>query len=165
MTALPKILFLAIVTALIGGCATDPRHCDPRHENFFNNTSCLASGSYDQRQRNLEQSLHQERQRNQAFQDMLSDLRAQREQLARSRNAHEQDYRRLDGSWERLQRDLAPLIAENRRLERRIAQINRDLADNKALAPSGDTARKTELIEDLQHEVVLLQQELDAGVY
>jgi chromosome segregation ATPase len=165
MTALHKTLIPAITAALIGGCATGPQQCDPRYENFFNNTSCLASGSYDQRRQNLERTLHQERQRNRAFRDMLSDLRAQREQLARSRYAREQDYRRLDGSWERLQRDLAPLIAENRRLERRIAQINRDLAENRSLASSGDTTRKTELIEDLQHEVLLLQQELDAGVY
>ena len=160
-----RILTLGIAATLSGGCATTPQQCDPRNENFFNNTSCLASGSYDQRQRNLEQTLRQERQRNTAFRDMLTELQAQRDQLSRSRYAQEQDYRRVDTGWNKVQRSLAPQIAENKRLERRIAQINRDLAESRALASSTDTARKTEIIKDLQHEVLMLQQELDAGVY
>ena len=159
------LLALAVTASLIGGCATGPRQCDPRNENFFNNTSCLASGSYDQRQRNLEQTLRQEQQRNKAFHDMLAELQTQRDQLSRNRYAREQDYRRFNTSWDEIQRSLAPQIAENRRLERRIAQINRDLAENQALASSSDTTRKTELIEDLRHDVLMLQQELDAGVY
>lgn len=161
----PRIPALGIAAALIGGCATTPQQCDPRSENFFDNTSCLASGGYDQRQRNLEQTLRQERQRNTAFQDMLTELQAQRDQLERSRYTQKQDYRRFDAGWDDVQRSLAPLIAENKHLKKRIAQINRDLAKSRALASSTDTTRKTEVIEDLQHKVLMLQQELDAGVY
>jgi len=152
-----------LVTALLGGCATTPEQCDPRNENFFNNTSCLASGSYATRQQNMERDLQRERQRNITFQALLNDLEAQRAQLSQTRRSREHQYEQFNAMWRDVQRNLSTEIAENERLKRRIAQINDDLAQSQS--PSAPPRQKVELIDDLKHEVLLLQQELDAGVY
>lgn len=157
-------LLPAIITAsLLGGCATTPGQCDPKNENFFNNTSCLASGSYATRQRNLEQGLQRQRQRNVTFQALLDDLETQREKLSQTRQTREHQYEQFNAMWRDIQRGLSTEIGENERLKRRIAQINEDLAQSQS--PNANPTRKAELIDDLKHEVLLLQQELDAGVY
>ena len=160
-----QLVLVGMVVSVIGGCATTPQQCDPRNENFFSNTSCLASGSYSRRQQNLQSELHREQRRNAAFRAMLTELETERYQLSHNREAREREYRQFDAAWRNVKQTLAAESAENELLKKRIAQINRDLAESQDPALVVDYARKIELIDDLKYEILLLQQELDAGVY
>lgn len=156
------IAFAIIATALgIEGCASTPGRCDPAKEDFFNNTSCLATGGYEQREQNLASELAVEQRRNQAFRTMLAELDAQQAAVGHTRRERERELARVNSAWDDLEQDLRADSNHNAQLQGRIQQIENDLAQ---LADPG-IARKAEQRDTLMQQVILLQQELAAGVY
>ena len=159
-------LFLLIGASLaLAGCATTPGECDPTKESFYNNTSCLASGAYAQRQRNLQTELAAEQSRNAAFKAVLEELQLEQAQVRSTLKAREVRYARLDAAWADLKRSLRAEQQQNAVLASRIEQIDREVEARKAPIAGTDAERKAQVRDDLQRKVSLLQQELDAGVY
>ena len=150
---------------ILGGCATTPGDCDPSKESFYNNTSCLASGAYKQRQRNLQTELAAEQSRNAAFKAVLAELQLEQSQVRTTLKAREARYARLDAAWRDLKRSLGTEQQQNTALASRIEQIDSEVEARKAPAIESEAKRKTQMREDLKRQVLLLQQELDAGVY
>ena len=156
---LSKLPMAAVLlpSALLVGCATTPGECDPSSANFFNNASCLASGAYAQRQRNLESTLASEQSRNQAFKNLLAGLQTEQTAVRSDLRSRQAAYRRADDSWRQIKRSLAAESAANPALATRIRQIDDDFAR----AEAGKVAKR----DALANKVKLLQRELDAGVY
>lgn len=159
-------LMVAMSASLIlGGCATTPGDCDPSKESFYNNTSCLASGAYEQRQRDLKTELAAERSRNAAFKAVLTELQLEQSQVGTTLKAREARYARFDSAWRELKRSLNTEEQQNAALASRIEQIDNEVKARKAPATETEAKRKTQMREDLKRQVLLLQRELDAGVY
>jgi chromosome segregation ATPase len=142
---------------MLSGCATTPGQCDPSHPDFFNNVSCLTSGAYSQRQRDLESTLSAERSRNEIFQALLADLRAEQAAVGRDLRSKQASLQRADATWRQLKGGLAAETRASPALAARVRQIDDDFAAVEA----GKVAER----DALANRVALLQQELDAGIY
>lgn len=145
------------VIALLAGCATTPGACDPTREDFFSNTSCLASGAYRQRQRDLESTLTSEQSRNRAFRTLLADLQAEKTAVRSDLRAQQAAYARAEASWRQIKGSLAAASSSNPALSTRVRQIDEDLSELEVSKRADRDA--------LANRVKLLQQELDAGIY
>ena len=145
------------VSASISGCATTTGACDPTRADFFNNTSCLASGAYRERQRGLESTLVSEQSRNRAFKGLLADLEAEKASVRSDLNAQRAAYARADANWRQIKQSLATATSSNPALETRVRQIDEDMSAREA----GKRAER----DALANKVMLLQQELESGVY
>ena len=152
-------------TLLLVGCATTPGDCDPGKDSFYNNTSCLASGAYRQRQRNLETELAAERSRNAAFQAVLAELRLEQSQARSTLKEREARYAKADAAWRDLKRSLDAERKQNAALSSRIDQIDNEVKARKSSAIEADAQRRLQARDSLKRQVSMLQQELDAGVY
>jgi hypothetical protein len=163
--AIPWVLGGLAMTALLGGCATTPGECDPTARDFFKNTSCLASGSYAQRERDMQVTLAQERSRNESFRALLDELRAEEAQVKGQVKARQAESARLDRAWGKLKQDLRAASAGGGggALDSRIAGIDRDVQDLKKAEARGDDAAKSALRDNLKRRVSLLEKELEAG--
>lgn len=155
-SAIRLILFLLSALALVG-CATTPDQCNPNNPDFFNNVSCLGSGAYAQRQRDLESTLASERSRNRAFETLLADLRTEQSAVKTDLRARQAALQRADASWRQLKAGLAAEAKASPALATRVRQIDEDFAR----AQAGKVAER----DALAKQVKLLQQELDAGLY
>ncbi len=156
----PLPLLLSTTTLLASGlcgCATTPGACDPTREDFFNNTSCLASGAYGQRQRDLQSTLASEQGRNRAFKTLLADLEAQQAAGRSDLRAQQAALARAEASWRQIKQSLASASRDNPALASRVRIIDEDM--------SGLEASKRAERDALANQVKLLQQELDAGIY
>lgn len=156
--------FLISLPLLAASCATAPKDCDPSKADFFKNTGCLAAGTYETRQVRLQHELAREQQRNQAFREVLAALEAEQAQVARKLTARQSEYARLDATWQGLRRDLQQSNAESIELQRQIDSLDQQMARRKSVDP-GNTVAKQRERDDLQRRFLLLQQEIDAGVY
>ncbi|WP_295886451.1 hypothetical protein [uncultured Thiohalocapsa sp.] len=152
-------LFIAssalLPTLLASGCATTPGACDPTRADFFSNTSCLASGAYRQRQRDLQSELSAEQERNRALKALLADLEAEQADVRSDLRARQAAYNRARANWQRLKQTLAAERSANAALDARVRQIDQDFGS----AVSGRQAERDALL----NQVRLLEQELDAG--
>ena len=160
MKPLPLMLIALIAAGLstgIAGCATTTGACDPTRADFFNNTSCLASGAYRERQRGLASTLASEQSRNRAFKNLLADLEAEQTSVRSDLNAQRAAYARADANWRQIKQSLAAATSSNPALKTRVRQIDEDMAAREA----GKRAER----DALANKVALLQQELDSGVY
>ncbi len=151
----------ATLVAWLAGCATTPGQCDPKEVDFFKNTGCLASGSYAQRQRTLQSTLASEQSQNAAFRAVLSELQAEQTQVKGQLRARQSDYARLDTAWGNLKRSLHGQLQQNRALAARIEEIDGGVQSRRG----ADAAKQRETRDQLQRQIVLLEQELNAGVY
>jgi chromosome segregation ATPase len=158
-----KLLALSLPLLALS-CATAPKDCDPSRADFFKNTGCLAAGTYETRQVRLQHELAREQQRNQAFRDVLAALEEEKASVKASLSARQSDYARLDAAWQGLRRDLQLSSAESVELERQIASVDQQMARRKT-SVSADVAQKVQERDDLRRRFLLLQQEIDAGVY
>lgn len=154
--AMNPLLTLGICMA-ISGCATAPADCDPTQADFFNNTSCLASGAYRQRQRELESTLSSEQNRNRAFKTLLADLETEKAAARSDLQAQQAAYARAEANWREIKRSLAAETSKKPALATRVRQIDEDLA--------AIEADKRAERDGLANQVKLLQQELDVGIY
>jgi chromosome segregation ATPase len=159
------ILLTLSLPALAASCATAPKDCDPSQPDFFKNTGCLAAGSYEARQVQLQRDLAQEQQRNRAFREVLAALEAEKAAVKTRLSARQSEYGRLDAAWQELRSDLRQSSAESAALERQIASFDAQMARRKDGGSSADVDRKVRERDDLQRRLLLLQQEVDAGVY
>jgi chromosome segregation ATPase len=157
-------LLVLTLPHLLGGCATSAPECDPSQADFFNNTGCLASGAYDQRQAQLQRELSLEQRRNREFRMVLAALEEEKAGVRAGLRASQARYGKLDRAWESLRRDLEQGHAKNTALERQIASIDQQMERRKSTATT-DVERKIRARDDLQRRLSLLQQEVDAGVY
>jgi chromosome segregation ATPase len=167
MKSIQKSIVLALslcLPLLAVSCATAPNDCDPRRADFFQNTSCLGSGSYETRQARLQSELAQEQQRNRAFRKVLAALEQEKVGVKSRLSASQSRYAGLDAAWRGLRRDLLQGNRESAELERQIASIDEQMARRKS-AGTGDVAQKVQERDDLRRRLSLLQQEIDAGVY
>lgn len=159
----PMLLTLSLPLFAVS-CATAPKDCDPGKADFFENTGCLAAGTYETRKIRLHSELAMEQQRNRAFREVLAALEEEKAGLAASLSARRSQYARLDQAWQRLRRDLQQSDTESAALERQIASVDKQMARRKSVA-TADLPRKLQQRDDLQRRLLLLQQEIDAGVY
>lgn len=150
------VVILSPSLALIG-CATTPDQCHPDNPDFFNNVSCLGSGAYAQRQRDLESTLASERSRNRAFETLLADLRTEQSAVKTDLRARQAALQRADATWRQLKAGLAAETKASPALATRVRQIDQDFARVEA--------DKVAERDALAKQVKLLQQELDAGLY
>jgi len=127
---------------------------------FFNNTACLALGLYPQRTAELDRRLADEQRRNQAFRAMYAALQSEQKEVRGRLAAKQAEAKRLDLAWQDLKAALLAGSRQNQALERRIAELDRDVADLK----SPDTA-KIEQRDALRKRLERLQREADAGLY
>jgi chromosome segregation ATPase len=151
------MLAAATLPSLLACCATTPGACDPNRADFFNNTSCLASGAYRERQRNLESELSAEQSRNRAFRVLLADLQAEQDATRSDLRSRQADLARAEANWRQIKGSLAAESRANPALATRMRQID----DEFARAEAGKRAER----DALANKVLLLEQELDAGIY
>ncbi len=149
---------------LAASCATAPKDCDPSHADFFKNTGCLAAGTYDERQARLTSELTLEQQRNRGFREVLAALEEEKAGVATILSARQSKYAKLDRAWRELRRDLQQSSADSAELEQQIASVDKQMARRKA-AESADIPQKMQERDALQQRLLLLRQEIDAGVY
>lgn len=164
MNPLPLRLSILTIMAL-AGCATTPGDCDPSRADFFNNTACLASGSYAQRQQTMEATLVREQGANQAFREVLAGLETEQAQVKGQLRTREAQYAKLDAAWRNLKQRLARESANNQALRARIATLDREVKARKRTDAAPDPGAKRATRDDLRLQVSLLEQELAAGVY
>ena len=145
-------------------CSTAPEDCDPRRADFLRNTGCLASGAFGARQARLETELARERQRNRAFQAVLSALEEEKAAVASQLHAGKSRYERLDATWRQLRGELLRDSTESASLERQIRGIDEQMARRKS-SGAVDVEQKLQERESLRRRLSLLQSEIDAGVY
>jgi len=158
MTLFPVAALVVLLSpAMLTGCATTPGQCDPNHPDFFNNVSCLTSGAYVERQRDLESRLSAERSRNRIFTALLADLRSERSAVGRDLKSKQASLQRADANWRQLKGSLAAETRTNPALATRVRRIDEDFAAIEAAKVAERDA--------LANQVALLQQELDAGIY
>lgn len=151
------ILMALLPPLLLVSCATTPEQCNPNHPDFFNNVSCLGSGAYAQRQRDLESTLASERSRNRAFQTLLADLQTEHSAVRSDLRSQQAALQRADANWRQIRASLAAETRASPALATRVRQIDDDFASVQA----GKVAERNALA----NQVKLLQQELDAGIY
>jgi len=147
------------------GCATTPGQCDPKSVDFFKNTSCLASGAYGERQRDMQATLSIEQNRNAAFKAVLAELEAEQTRVKGQLKTRQADYARLDGAWRKLKQSLADEMQSSRSLARRVDQIDSGVKARAGSDGTADAAAKRATRDQLQRQIQLLEKELDAGVY
>ncbi len=156
-----RSMMAAALAASLVACATTPGQCDPKNVDFFKNTSCLASGAYSERQRSLRSTLESEQSQNAAFRAVLAELQVEQAQVKGQLRGRQAEYARLDAAWGDLKRSLAGQIQQNRSLGARVGQIDSEVKGRKG----ADPAKQRETRDQLQRQIVLLEQELNAGVY
>ena len=165
MTKTRKSVLIALsLSPLAAGCATTASECDPGRADFFKNTSCLASGAYDQRQADLQRDLAAEQQRNRGFNEVLAALEEEKAGVRSNLESRQSQYAKVDRAWQDLRRDLERGHSRNAALERQIASIDRQMARRKAAGPA-ESELKIRERDDLERRLSLLQREVDAGVY
>ncbi len=152
---------VASLAASLLGCATSPGQCDPKNVDFFKNTSCLASGAYSERQRSLQSTLASEQSQNAAFRAVLTELETEQAAVKGKLRGRQAEYARLDAAWGNLKRSLHGELARNRALAARVEEIDGGVRGRKG----ADAAQQRATREQLQRQIVLLEQELNAGVY
>lgn len=157
----PILITLSLLTV---SCATAPKDCDPGKADFFKNTGCLAAGTYETRQVRLQQELAREQRRNQSFRRVLAALETEKAEVKANLSSRQSEYSRLDTAWQDLRRDLLQGRTESVQLERQIASVDEQMARRKA-GESADVTQRLRERDGLQRRLVLLQQEIDAGVY
>jgi len=155
----------AILALAITGCATTPGQCDPSQADFFDNAGCLMSGSYAERQRALESELASERGRNASFRVLLADLETEQAQVKSRLRARQAKYARVDAAWRNLRGSLSKEMQTSAALRSRVQQIDAEVEQRKRVDASGDIEKKRAARESLQQKVIMLENELDAGVY
>ncbi len=154
-------IVLATSAVFFTGCATTTGECDPSSVDFFKNTSCLASGAYAQRQRDMQSTLAGEQDRNTAFKAVLAELQAEQARVKGQLRGSQARYGRLDAAWGDLKRSLDRQTRENQTLAARVSQIDGEMTGRKG----GDSATQQATRDQLKRQVGQLQKELDAGVY
>lgn len=165
MKHLIQLALLAAAGTLIAGCASTPGQCDPKKEDFFNNTGCLTSGTYKQRQRDLESELSRERSRNAMFRALLADLEAEQAQVRGQLQAKQAAYASVDAAWRDVRSSLSSEMQRNGRLRSRVNQLDQRVSGRKSVDATGDLAKKRAVRDQLKSEILQLESELDAGVY
>lgn len=155
----------ALTFGVLSGCTTSAERCDPTQRDFFNNTSCLASGAYGERQRAMQSTLDLERRRNAAFRAMLTELEAEQAQVRGQLRTREADYARLDSAWRALKQSLADESGTNPRLASRIEAIDSGVQARKGVDAGADANAKRQTRDDLRLKVSMLERELSAGLY
>jgi len=151
----------AVLATALSGCATSPGACDPTREDFFNNSSCVASGAYRERQRGLESTLAAEQSRNRAFRSVVAELDAEKAVVRSELRSSQASYARADAAWRNLKDSLAPKSRSNPVLADRIDQIDLDMAARRQADLAGKRAER----DALAQRVRLLEQEVAAGLY
>jgi hypothetical protein len=162
-----RIPFLSVVAAgfFTGGCQTTPAGCDPSTADFFNNTACLAGGSYRARELRLQRELATEQRLNREFHAVYAALQEE-EAATRSRRALvDARYAEVDRAWRDLQEELRRNHGGNQALALRIDQLDRELAERKRPATQTDLRAKERQRADLQRKLELLRRELETGIY
>jgi hypothetical protein len=159
------LAFAVALAASIAGCATTPGECDPTARDFFNNTGCLASGAYGERQRAMQATLDQEQRLNASFRSVLSELQAEQSKVKGDLSSRQADYARLDAAWGDLKRSLAAETKVNREFAARVSSIDSSVQARKAADTGNDVAAKQAARDDLKLKVSMLEKELAAGVY
>lgn len=159
-----SILLALALPLLAASCVTAPKDCDPNRADFFKNTGCLAAGTYEARQARLQSELSQEQGRNRAFREVMAALEEEKAGVKANLSARQSAYNKLDTAWRGLRRDLKQSSAESVALQGQIASIDEQMARRKTAA-SADSSQKVQERDALQRRLLLLQRELDAGVY
>jgi chromosome segregation ATPase len=157
-----KIL-LAAALGSIAGCAATPETCDPDRGGFLQSTGCLATGSYEQRERTLNSELEREREINRAFRKLQVSIDWEKRQAEARLASTQSEYEALDQAWQALRRQLDERGRRNQILAKQVRDMDTNIAKMKR--PSNPPQEKEKQLNDLRRQATLLQQELEAGIY
>lgn len=151
---------------VLGGCATSYEQCDPDEESFLGAANCLMSDKYGYRgrQQRLEDELAEQRELNEAFQELAASIEQEKQRVRGQLGSKQADLATLNRSWQALQAKLKQRSVENKalavqveRMEERMIAINQ--SDNKSVK------EREKMLDDLRRQAAILNQELEAGLY
>ncbi|PTN32753.1 hypothetical protein [Desulfonatronum sp. SC1] len=118
--------FIAAVALCVTGCAASP---DPRTGGFFGGIQGLASGSYEQRVQEREQSLERLRALQQEMQTEEAELQATKQSLEEIILWEREAVQELETNSEVLLAELAELESLDASSEAQVAQLKQRIAD------------------------------------
>jgi len=160
---LPALAASLCLPLALAACATTPGDCDPAREDFFNNTGCLVSGAYRQREQNLQADVARERRLNASFRIVLEEIQAEQAQVRGTLRARQDAQARLDAAWADLKADLAAQGRRDQALAARVGRIDRQMQERKDPALQRDLDRKRQELEELKRQIRWMQSDLEAG--
>ena len=163
-----KVLLGVVLASVLimGGCATSYEQCDPNKESFLGAANCMMSDKYgyEAREQLLEDELAEQQDINRAFNDLAASIEQEKQLVHGQLSGKQSDYSELNKSWISLQASLQQRSVENKALAAQIERMEEKLAaiNNSANKTSSE---KEKLLNDLKRQAVILNQELEAGLY
>ena len=163
-----NILDTLILGSMLGtvGCATSFEQCDPNKESFLGTANCMMSSEYgyNAREQRLENELAEQQEINRGFKELATSIEVEKQRIYGQLSGKQADYTELNRSWESLQGRLQQRSVENQALAAQIERMEEKMA---VINNSRDksVAEKEKLLNDLRRQAVILNQELEAGLY
>jgi len=156
------ILLHAIGVSLLtlAGCAMTPADCDPnRPGGFVHSTSCLATGSYAERQRLLEVQRREALALNQDLRALLALLEQEQRNTARRLDQRQSEYDAIERLWRSTRQRLSERSRGNQRLATQIQAVESNIATLRQQTPSNaaEIAQKQRTLQKLRQQVAELE--------
>ncbi|AAU91654.1 putative lipoprotein [Methylococcus capsulatus str. Bath] len=155
----PGIVLPAALAVWVSGCATTD--CDPGQGGFFRGLGCSASGSYGQRQQQMQASLDREQQTQAGLQSRYAQANQAAIESDAQRQAAEEEYAGLQRDIDALNARLAQSKSKKKDLSREIRSVQNqlDLLKADTMSPRAELdKRRAELdrrLKELEREVDL----------
>jgi chromosome segregation ATPase len=155
----PGIVLPAALAVWVSGCATTD--CDPGRGGFFRGLGCSASGSYGQRQQQMQASLDREQQTQAGLQSRYAQANQAAIESDAQRQAAEEEYAGLQRDIDALNAKAARSRTKKKDLSREIRSVQNqlDLLKADTMSPRAELdKRRAELdrrLKELEREVDL----------
>ncbi|MDF9392545.1 MULTISPECIES: hypothetical protein [Methylococcus] len=155
----PGIIWPAVLAMLASGCATTD--CDPGRGGFFRGIGCSASGSYGQRQQQMQATLNREQQTQAGLQRQYGQANQAAIASDAERQAAENEYADLQRDIDDLNAKSAQSRTKKQELRREIRSVQNqlDLLKADTMSPQAEIdKRRTALdrrLKELEREVDL----------
>ncbi|WP_228719775.1 hypothetical protein [Methylococcus geothermalis] len=155
----PAIVLPAALAILATGCATTD--CDPGRGGFFRGIGCSASGSYGQRQQQMQSTISREQQTQAGLRSEYAQANQAAIETDAQRQAAEKQYADLQGDIDALNARLARSKSKKKDLSREIKSVQNqlDLLKADTMSPRAELdKRRAELdrrLKELEREVDL----------
>lgn len=158
-----RILIVALAVALISGCSTNARDCDPTtgDVSIITKFNCNYSGTWDQRVEDKQHTLQHEQALNKEFKAVYDAISSQQQQVSGQVASKRQSQQALDRSLDRLIAQLKAKSKGKTAAQNQLAELQQT-RESLRNSPSASVMQKQLELQKLQNQVKELQETLDA---
>ncbi|MEW6039202.1 MAG: hypothetical protein AB1648_13270 [Pseudomonadota bacterium] len=155
----PGVVLLAALAMLATGCATTD--CDPGRGGFFRGIGCSTSGSYSQRQQQIQSTISREQQTQAGLQRQERQANQAAVETGAQRQAAEKEYAGLQSDIDALNAKAAQSRTKKKDLSREIRSVQNqlDLLKADTMSPKAEIDRRRAALDrrlkELEREVDL----------